>query len=119
MLYPNQALALEPFYRAVYLFLRLIRYNDDGANRAAAVTNPISSGGAIPKCSAAVMFSLSLSARTQSKENESATSKTKAKEKEKKTHCYYRDTNILKKSRYYPGKLVTLEEGEALVKQGN
>ena len=49
------------------------------------------------------------------KENTSATSKTK----EKKTHCYYSDTNTLKKSRYCPGKLVTLEEGEALVKQGN
>ena len=36
-----------------------------------------------------------------------------------KTHCYYPDTNTLKKSRYCPGKLVTLEEGEALVKQGN
>ena len=49
------------------------------------------------------------------KENKSTTSKTK----EKKTHCYYPDTNTLKKSRYCPGKLVTLEEGEALVKQGN
>ena len=37
----------------------------------------------------------------------------------KKTHCYYPDTNTLEKSRYCPGKLVTLEEGEALVKQGN
>jgi hypothetical protein len=37
----------------------------------------------------------------------------------KKTHCYYPDTNTLKKSRYCPGKSVTLEEGEALVKQGN
>ena len=49
------------------------------------------------------------------KENKSTTSKTK----EKKTHCYYPDTNTLEKSRYCPGKLVTLEEGEALVKQGN
>ena len=49
------------------------------------------------------------------KENKSATSKTK----EKKTHCYYPDTNTLEKSRYCPGKLVTLKEGEALVKQGN
>ena len=48
-------------------------------------------------------------------ENKPATSKAK----EKKTHCYYPDTNTLKKSRYCPGKLVTLEEGEALVKQGN
>ena len=49
------------------------------------------------------------------KENKPKTSKTK----EKKTHCYYPDTDTLKKSRYCPGKLVTLEEGEALVKQGN
>ena len=49
------------------------------------------------------------------KENKPQTSRIK----EKKTHCYYPDTNTLKKSRYCPGKLVTLEEGEALVKQGN
>ena len=49
------------------------------------------------------------------KENKPQTSRTK----EKKTHCYYPDTNTLKKSRYCPGKSVTLEEGEALVKQGN
>jgi len=48
------------------------------------------------------------------KENKPAVSKTK----KQKTHCYHPGTKILKKSRYCPGKLVTLEEGEALVKQG-
>jgi len=38
-----------------------------------------------------------------------------SKTKKKKTHCYHLGTNTLKKSRYCPGKLVTLEEGAVLV----
>ena len=50
------------------------------------------------------------------KENRPTDSKTG----EKKTHCYNPDTNTLTKSRICQKKYrVTLEEGEALVKQGN